>query len=97
MAHLRLMRPYDGGGTLRRLRVEVDGHEVATLRQYRSAELDLAPGRHTVVGRMDWAGSAALDIELTEGEELVLEIALPLISMRDRLERGPRTLVIRRL
>jgi hypothetical protein len=97
MARLRLLRPYDEGGILRRLRVEVDGQEVAALRQYRSVDLELSPGRHRVVGRMDGVSSASLDIDLAADEQLQLEVALPLVPMWDRLQRTPRTLSIRRL
>jgi hypothetical protein len=90
-------RPYDGGGILRRLRLEVDGREVAVLKQQASVDLELAAGRHAVVGRMDWVGSAALEFELADDEELDLEIALPLLSSWDRLQRPTRTLAIRRL
>jgi hypothetical protein len=97
VARLRVTRPYDGGGILRRLRVEIDGREVAVLKQYRSVDLPVPPGRHTVVGRMDWAGSASLTVDLAEDEELHLELALPLMPMWDRMQRSPRALSIRRL
>lgn len=92
-----MTRPYDGGGILRRLTVEVDGEKVASLKQQGSVDLELAAGPHAVVGRMDWVGSASLEFELAEGEELDLEIALPLLSSWDRLQRPTRALSIRRL
>jgi hypothetical protein len=91
------MRPYDGGGVLRRLRVEVDGRQVASLQQYRAVDLDLSPGRHTVVGHMDWVSSASLDLDLADGEDVQLEVALPLLPMWQVLQRPQRTLSIRRL
>ena len=97
MARLRVERPYDGGGILRRLVVEVDGERVAVLKQQRSVELELPAGRHTVVGRMDWASSATLEVDLAEGDDLRLEAALPLASMWDTLMRPRRALSIRRL
>jgi hypothetical protein len=97
VARVRLTRPYDGGGILRRTRVEIDGDEVARLKQYQSVDLELPRGRHTVVAHMDWAGSATLDLELTDDGHLQLEIALPLLSMWDLAQRPQRSLVIRRL
>lgn len=97
MAHLRLERPYDAGGILRRLTVEVDGRRVASLRQYQSAELELPPGRHTVVGLMDWTSGTTLEVDLRDDDELRLEIALPLIPMWEAMRYRHRALVARRL
>jgi hypothetical protein len=97
VARVRLMRPYDGGGILRRVHVEIDGEQIARLKQYESVQLELSGGRHTVVARMDWAASAALDIDLADDERLQLEIALPLMAMWDLLQRPQRALIIRRL
>ena len=97
MSRLRIVRPYDGGGAFRRLYLEVDGEQVARLRQYRHVDLELAAGRHTVVARMDLVTSASLDLDLADGEDVELEVALPLIPMWDVLQRTPRTLSIRRL
>jgi hypothetical protein len=91
------MRPYDGGGTFRRLRLEVDGEQVARLKQYEHVDLDLPRGRHTVVARMDWVDSASVDIDLADGEDLQLEVALPLLPMWDVLQRPRRALHIRRV
>lgn len=94
---LRLVRPYDGGGAWRRLRLEVDGQEVARLRQYSSIDLDLAAGRHSVVAHMDGVASASRTIALVDGEDVRLEVALPLLGMWDLLQRPQRALQIRRL
>jgi hypothetical protein len=97
VGRLRIERPYDGGGILRRLVVEVDGRRVAALKQRQSAEVELAPGRHTVVGHMDWASSAALEIDLAEGDDVRMEVALPLSAMWDVLRHPRRSLSIRPL
>lgn len=97
VVRLRVVRPYDGGGALRRVRLEVDGREVARLKQYRSVDLELAAGRHTVVGHMDWAASASRDVDLVEGEVVELEVALPLLGTWELLQRPQRALQIRRL
>jgi hypothetical protein len=91
------MRPYDGGGILRRVHLEIDGRQVARLRQYQGIDLQLPAGRHTVVARMDWVASASLDIDLAQGEDLQLEVALPLLPMWDVLQRPRRALHIRRV
>lgn len=92
-----MIRPYDGGGSLRRVHLEVDGEEVARLKQYHSVDLDLPSGRHTVAAHMDWAASASRDIDLADGEDVQLEVALPLLPMWDVLQRQQRALEIRRL
>ena len=55
-----MTRPYDGGGILRRLRVEVDGQQVAALKQQGSVDLELAAGRHVVLGGAQSHGLGAI-------------------------------------
>jgi hypothetical protein len=97
VATLRLERPHDGGGILRRLRVEVDGREVAALPQGKSVAVPVAAGAHSVMGRMDWTSSPALDVEVAEGDEVRIEVALPLSAMWNMLRRPRSALTIRRL
>ena len=93
---LRLTRPHDGGGILRRLRVEVDGHEVAALRQGESVTVPLPIGAHTVIGRMDWTSSPLLDLLLAEADEVHVEVALPLSALWNMVRRPRTALTIRR-
>jgi hypothetical protein len=93
---LNVQRPHDGGGILRRLVVQVDGREVARLKQGESADIPLPPGKHTVVGSMDWTNSPALDIDLAEGEQARVEVALPLSALWNMVRRPRTALSIRR-
>lgn len=97
VARVRIERPYDGGGILRRLVVEVDGRRVAALKQEQSVEVELPPGRHTVVGHMDWASSAVLEMDLADADQVRLEAALPLTAMWEVMRRPRGALSIRRL
>ena len=97
VARLRVARPHDGGGILRRLWVDVDGRRVAGLKQGQSAEIPLSSGRHTVTGRMDWTSSPELDIDLEEDEKVRVEVALPLSALWNMVRRPRTALTIRRI
>jgi hypothetical protein len=77
--------------------VDVDGRRIGALRQYRSVDVELPPGRHTVAAHMDGVRSATLDVDLADGQQLHLEVALPLLSSWDLLQRPQRALAIRPL
>ena len=97
MATLHLQRRLDGGGILRRLLVQVDGHEVAGLRQGQFVRIPLARGTHSVVGRLDWTSSPALDVDVAADEEVRIEVALPFSALWNMLLRPRTALAIRRL
>jgi hypothetical protein len=96
VATLRLSRPHDGGGILRRLRVEVDGREVAALKQGETTAVPVPAGGHSVKGRMDWTSSPLLDVEVAEDEEVRIEVALPLSALWDMVRRPGSALTIQR-
>jgi len=97
VSSLQVQRPHDGGGIFRRLVVQVDGRDVARLKQGESNDIPLSPGQHTVVGRMDWTSSPALAIELANDERARVEVALPLSALWNMLRRPRTALTIRRL
>ncbi len=99
MSSLRVVRPDDHGGRYRGLRVEVDGREVATLRPNQQVELDLPAGVHTIVGRMDWARSADLQVDLPGNDEAVavVELSLPFRAIIDTFIRPKMAVRSRRL
>ena len=97
MASLRVERPHDGGGVLRRLRVDIDGQNVAALKQGESAEIPVPSGTHTVTGRMDWTSSPPLDIDLVEDEQVRVEVALPFSALWNMVRRPQTALTIRRI
>ncbi|RBY85114.1 hypothetical protein [Blastococcus sp. TF02A-26] len=96
MATLRLSRPRDGGGILRRLRVLVDDREVAALRQGESAAVPLPAGTYTVRGRMDWTRTPPLTIEVADDDEVSVDVALPFSAIWDMVRRPGRALTIHR-
>ena len=97
VGNLHVQRPNDGGGILRRLVVQVDGSEVARLKQGESADVPLPPGKHTVVGSMDWTSTPALSLDLAEDEKARVEVALPLSALWNMVRRPRTALSIRRL
>ncbi len=90
-------RPHDGGGILRRLVVQVDGRDVARLKQGESADITLSPGQHTVVGRMDWTSTPPLDIGFADDERVRVEVALPFSALWNMVRRPRTALTIQRL
>ena len=96
MATLHLSRPRDGFGTLRRLRVEVDGREVAALKQGCTVAVSVPAGTHTVTGRMDWTSSPAMDVAFGEDDEARIEVAMPLSALWNMLLRPGGAVTIRR-
>ncbi len=97
VAVLRVERPHDGRGIIRRLIVEIDGHRVALLKQGESVDLTVPPGAHSVVGRMDWISSPTLDVHVDEGEQARVEVALPISALWNMVRRPRSALSIRRL
>jgi hypothetical protein len=93
---LRLSRPVDGGGSLRRLRVEVDGREVAALRPRTTVDVPLPAGTHTAVARLDWSSSEPLEFTVDDDGEVPVEVAVP-VSSWDSVLRPRSALRIRRL
>ena len=80
---------------MRRLRVEVDGREVAALRQGESVTVPLSTGVHTVIGRMDWTSTPAFDLSLADGQDVHLEVTLPFSALWNMLRRPRSALTIR--
>ncbi len=77
MATLRVSRSGDRGAFARRMKVLVDGSELASLRPGEEASRDLAPGPHSVQAVMDWARSPVLEISLSEGDVAQVRVAFP--------------------
>jgi hypothetical protein len=46
---------------------------------------------------MDWTSSAALDVEVAEGDQVRIEVALPLSAMWNMPRRPRSALTVRRL
>lgn len=77
MGTLIIRRPNDGGGYFRRLKVYIDGTEVAGLRPNETHTVEIADGVHEVRVRMDWVTCDPLSVEVTEGEAVTVEVSLP--------------------
>jgi hypothetical protein len=97
VATLTIRRPRSWGeaGKARHLKVFVDGHEAATLRPGRSAVIDLPPGRHEVMGKVDWTTSPALTFDLDSAGALTVEVSQPFSSIFDAVFRPHGSMKIR--
>lgn len=81
MSTLTFRRPGgDSAGVFRDLRVFVDGMYVVGLKPGHSRSVEVAAGRHEVVGNMDWAKSPVLVCEVPEGEHVVVEVSLSFVG-----------------
>ena len=94
MGILRLSRPHDGGGILRRLIVAVDGREVAAVKQGESVAVRVPVGTHPVRGRMDWTSSPPLEVEVAADDEVGVEVALPFSAIWNMIRRPRSALAI---
>jgi hypothetical protein len=77
MGTIAVRRPNDMGGRFRRLKIYIDGQEVAGLRPNQTYTAELADGVHEVRGRMDWARSKPLSVGVTGDELVSVEVSLP--------------------
>lgn len=57
---------------LRDYAVLVDGREVARVSNGAEVAFDVAPGKHTIQMKIDWCGSAKLEINPAMGETVIL-------------------------
>jgi hypothetical protein len=76
-ATLKVSRPHDAGGLLRRLHVTVDGRHVAALRPGHGVTVTVPAGRRTIQARMDWIASRPLTVKIEEGSTAVVEASVP--------------------
>jgi hypothetical protein len=74
MAFLEVRRVTGGFGVIRQLNVELDGEVVLSLSRGSTGTVEVPPGRHTVVARMNWASSPPLEITCVEGEATHVEV-----------------------
>lgn len=74
---LHLTRPADDGGLLRRLVLEIDGTEQASLRRGESVDHRLHTGPHRIRTRWGRAAGDLLSFELAEGEVVRLQVRRP--------------------
>lgn len=54
--------------------VVVDGKRVGTLRSGDEIVLQVTPGKHRVQGRIDWARSPKVEVDLTAGQRAVMRL-----------------------
>lgn len=67
---------------LRAYKVKVDGVVVGSVRARESVTVPVAPGRHSLVLRIDWCGSEQIDFEVQPGENVFFECGSSLAGWR---------------
>jgi hypothetical protein len=73
-ARLVFFRTRDGGDSLRKYRLEVDGSKVGVLAPESSLAVDVEPGPHVCRARIDWTGSPATAVEPRAGQTLRIHV-----------------------
>jgi hypothetical protein len=74
VAILEVTRQRDFFGVFRKLKIEIDGSVAVELSRASAAEVQVTPGRHEVVARMDWERSLPLEVNCTDEEPTRLEV-----------------------
>ena len=75
MPTIAVRRELDLGGLLRTMRVELDGVVVAKVRRGREVEFEVPAGRHAVRVRQDWLTSDLVELNVEEGDYVLLAAA----------------------
>ena len=74
MAFLEVTRQRDSFAVVRKLKIEVDGVLVLELPRGSTATVQVDPGQHEVVARVDWERSLPLEVTCTEDQPTKLKV-----------------------
>jgi hypothetical protein len=74
VASLEVTRQRDFFAVFRKLKIEVDGSLPLELSRDSTAAVQVDPGRHQVVARMDWERSLPLEVTCSDEEPTRLEV-----------------------
>ena len=71
--HLDIYRPFQEVNKFRDYEIYVDGELEAELSEGEKVEIEVSPGKHTVLAQIDWCKSRELELDLEAGakEELI--------------------------
>jgi hypothetical protein len=96
VATLQIERRHQRIAVLRRIRVEVDGRKAGRLRRGQRVDVPLTAGMHEVAAHRDVQHSGPVSVVVGGDELVVLEVALPPLSLRRLLTR-PEPIQVSRL
>jgi hypothetical protein len=72
-AQITVRRTTNYPDRLRAYKVRVDGVVVGSIHARKSATVCIAPGRHSLVIRIDWCGSEQIDFDAQSDEHVLFE------------------------
>ena len=81
-AQITVRRTTNYPDRLRAYKVKLDGVVIGSVRARESVTVPVAPGRHSVVLRIDWCGSEQIDFEVQPGQHLFFECGSNLVGWR---------------
>jgi len=95
MSSLVVQRPNDFGGRFRRLKINIDACQIATLKPNEQTVVELTPGLHVVVGAMDWGRSRDLVVEMPVEGTRTVEVSLPFAAVIESFTKPRQAVRIR--
>jgi hypothetical protein len=97
MATLQIRRRQQRIAVSRRIRVDVDGTEVGRLRPGEHIDVPLTAGPHEVVAHLDAHHSEPVTVAVNGDEAVLIEVALPPLSLWRLITRGLEPIQVARL
>lgn len=73
MTKLKIKRPSGFRDGLRAYRIFIDGKETGKIRAGKSAEFEVAPGKHDIQIHVDWCKSPVFNVDVAENQTKTLE------------------------
>ena len=74
MASLKIVRDSGYADLVRFYEIVLDGKRVGKLWNGDTTELTVAPGRHSLLIRIDWCGSKTIQFTVDEGSSILFEV-----------------------
>lgn len=74
MASLKIKRNSEWANKFRSFELVVNGEVLGYIEDREIKKFEIPPGRHTLRAKLDWWGSRAIQFEINEGEEKLVEV-----------------------
>ncbi|MDX1363129.1 MAG: hypothetical protein R3243_02890 [Arenibacter latericius] len=75
MAKIIIERKSEWNNKARDFEIYLDGEKVGAIRDGNTLEIEVEPGRHQLIAKIDWCRSNVLEIELNENKSKVIALS----------------------
>ncbi|WP_026809509.1 hypothetical protein [Arenibacter latericius] len=75
MAKIIIERKSEWNNKARDFEIYLDGEKVGSIRDGNTLEIEVEPGRHQLIAKIDWCRSNVLEIELNENTSKVIALS----------------------